>query len=457
MRLQPLPLILAAALTLAASAASAATYYVSTTGNNTNNGALSTPWRDIQYGINHLAAGDTLYVRGGTYNETAITVWGKTSPGHSWYYILPYPNEKPVIDGTPIPGITPGNGIVAIGGGSEYVDFEGFEVKNGANAGILVYNASNLYLAWNDVHDNNSSGIAVTSSTSNPIGTTHDVTVEGCSVHHNVLQNQSLNASSWQQGLSTWRATYVTFKDNYVYENFGEGLDFVCSTNVTAIGNEIWDNFSVDLYLDNARYVTLDHNFIITGWSTSPSSYYRGGNPAAGIEAANENYTSGQNTLDHLTITNNIVVFCQFGFAYSNREYGGGLHNTIISNNDFIQTTDLLLYIENGTTNVHDTTTVENNIFRGRSTVNYSYATSTAITYRTNCWYGGVANTQKSGTGDVLSNPLFVNDGGYDAIDYKLLNSTSPCINAGTTESAVTKDFWNASRSGVYDIGAHEF
>jgi len=44
-------------------------YYVSTTGNNSNNGSLSSPWQTIQFGVNQLSAGDTLFIRGGNYPE----------------------------------------------------------------------------------------------------------------------------------------------------------------------------------------------------------------------------------------------------------------------------------------------------------------------------------------------------------------------------------------------------
>jgi len=61
------------------------------------------------------------------------------------------------------------------------------------------------------------------------------------------------------------------------------------------------------------------------------------------------------------------------------------------------------------------------------------------------------------GSGDITSDQLLVNpSNGGSAADYKL-QSTSPCINAGYTESAVTHDYWGTTRtSGFYDIGAHE-
>src|SRR5689334_9873609 len=57
-------------------ATQAATYYVSTTGSDNNNGtSLSTPWRTINKAAQTMVAGDTVYIRGGTYRESV-------SPAH---------------------------------------------------------------------------------------------------------------------------------------------------------------------------------------------------------------------------------------------------------------------------------------------------------------------------------------------------------------------------------------
>src|SRR6266487_1507660 len=47
----------------------ASSYYVSPSGNDSNPGTINAPWKTLTYAGGQLAAGDTLYVRGGTYNE----------------------------------------------------------------------------------------------------------------------------------------------------------------------------------------------------------------------------------------------------------------------------------------------------------------------------------------------------------------------------------------------------
>jgi hypothetical protein len=60
------------------------TYYVATTGSNSNNGSIGSPFLTIFKGVSVLVAGDTLYIRGGTYLES-INSNNQTIPtGTSW-------------------------------------------------------------------------------------------------------------------------------------------------------------------------------------------------------------------------------------------------------------------------------------------------------------------------------------------------------------------------------------
>jgi parallel beta-helix repeat protein len=447
-------LLAAFLIALISVAANAADYYVATTGNNSNSGNVLSPWATISYGFGRLSAGDTLWVRGGTYNET-LTIWNKNGSSGAWYTVKAYPGETPIMDGTG----KSGNGVIVIGGSnpnvSSYIRIEGLEVKNGGVNGIFLYDAHHIEILKNNVHHNTKRGISVTTASGSAFGTTHHVLVKENDVHHNVLENQSLTASSWQQGLSTINADYIDIIGNKVHENYGEGLDVIQSDHAFVSQNEVWDNFSVNIYLDNAQYTTVDRNFVLCGKSSSPSSFYRSGNPASGIYIANEWY-SVQNPSTDLTITNNIVLRTRLGIAYANSEYGGGLHNTLIANNTVFETDNLLLWFDNGTTDLHTTTTVQNNIFYAKTGTNYAYGVSSGITYVSNCWYNGNSSSRKQGLNDVLTNPQFLSAGTLTAISYKL-TSGSGCIDTGTTHASVTTDHWGTSRGLLYDIGAHEY
>src|SRR3989338_2472099 len=47
------------------------TYYVSLTGSDSNDGSQAKAWKNLNYAISKLKAGDTLYIMEGTYQQTA--------------------------------------------------------------------------------------------------------------------------------------------------------------------------------------------------------------------------------------------------------------------------------------------------------------------------------------------------------------------------------------------------
>src|SRR5947207_14951625 len=74
-------------------------FYVSTTGNDSNPGTILSPWRTIQHAANSVQAGDTVYVRGGVYNESVnISASGSAIAGPITFQT--FPGENAIVDGT---------------------------------------------------------------------------------------------------------------------------------------------------------------------------------------------------------------------------------------------------------------------------------------------------------------------------------------------------------------------
>lgn len=425
-------------LAMLAASANAATYYVSTSGNDANNGAQSTPFATISHAAGIVQAGDTVYVRGGVYNGLVRISSKGTSAAHIAFRA--YPGELPVIDGT---GTAASTDLVVFSS-AQYVDFSGFEVRNGTKIGICIYPGSFLTISGNNVHNNVRNGIWAGYST---FGTTSDITITGNTVTNNVLENQNHTMSGgWAQAVGTQNANRVTITNNKIYDNDGEGIAFVLSDGGVAKGNEVYDNYSVEIYLDNAQTTTVDGNL---AYSTGNSRYYRGGYPASGIGTANESYST-TNPLNTLTIVNNIVSNSKYGFYYSNEANGGGLQNVTVANNTFYKGAVSLLWIASA---AHSGSFVENNVFDqvGNTMTNVAGA---GVTYRNNDWYGGTAGSA-AGAGDVIADPRLANPGGFTAADYKLTVG-SPVVAAGLTVSNVTTDYFGAPRSVAYDLGAHQ-
>ena len=76
------------------------TYYVSKTGNDSNPGTEASSFKSIKHGVSQLSAGDTLYVKAGTYGERFHS-WETPIPnGTSWknpVTVAAYPGHKVTI------------------------------------------------------------------------------------------------------------------------------------------------------------------------------------------------------------------------------------------------------------------------------------------------------------------------------------------------------------------------
>ena len=74
-------------------------YYVATNGSDSNVGSLSAPWRTVAKGLVSLHAGDTLWVRGGTYVERIISPAIHAGTPTQRVMVSGYPGERAVIKG----------------------------------------------------------------------------------------------------------------------------------------------------------------------------------------------------------------------------------------------------------------------------------------------------------------------------------------------------------------------
>lgn len=425
---------------VSAAAAQAATYYVSTSGSDSNSGSLSSPFATIYKANSVVKAGDVVYVRGGVYNALVSISAAGTSSARILF--SSYPGETAVIDGT---GLGSDKNLVYFGSSANYVDWSGFEVRNATRIGLLVYGGKNIGLYNNRVHSSTRNGIYIGSSSS---AKTTDVVVDGNLVYNNVLENQNHSLSSgWAQAIGVSKSDRVRVTSNRIYQNYGEGLDFILSDYGYAAHNEIRDNFSVQMYLDNAQYTTIEQNFI---YSSGDTRFYRGGYPAHGIGLANESYSTS-NPLSDLKIINNIVLNSRWALYYQDYEAGGGLKNTLVANNTFYNATHAMVAMD---ADAHNNSYIQSNVFYQASSGSMTYGTtSSGLTFRHNNWYGGSAGFA-AGSGDIVGDPKLTQPGGLTAPDYKL-RSDSIVLAKGVVTSDVAQDYFEALRNGTNDIGAH--
>jgi len=120
------------------SSAFSAVYYVAADGNDTNSGSISNPFHSVQKAQSLVTAGDTVYLRGGTYLMSESQIALKTS---IWAYVTylnksgsigkrinywAYPGEKPIFD---LKNINPaGYRVHAFQVTGSYIHIKGLEV-----------------------------------------------------------------------------------------------------------------------------------------------------------------------------------------------------------------------------------------------------------------------------------------------------------------------------------------
>ncbi|HHY54286.1 MAG TPA: DUF1565 domain-containing protein, partial [Chloroflexi bacterium] len=122
--------------------AAGAVYYVAPTGNDANPGTEAQPWRTIQKAANSVNPGDTVFIRGGAYNEVVLLTRSGTADNYITFQN--YPGETPIIDGAGKSSSDYWNGLFAIRGVSatnrtQYIKVIGLRVQNsGSNAGFGI-------------------------------------------------------------------------------------------------------------------------------------------------------------------------------------------------------------------------------------------------------------------------------------------------------------------------------
>jgi Right handed beta helix region len=206
--------ILASALMLTVTA-SGATFYVATTGSNSNPGTEDHPFLTIAHAVDTMVAGDTTYVRGGTYNEPGVR-FRRSGTSAAPIRLLNYPNESPILSCTA--NNLEANSFlfynasgwrVAIG----WITLEGFEITN-CYDGIKAFNIHDSTFRLNWIHHNRNQGFLGINGTR--------VVFDRNIVNHNG-DFAGCTACDKQHGIYA-NGTAWTVTNNLIYGNLGYGI-----------------------------------------------------------------------------------------------------------------------------------------------------------------------------------------------------------------------------------------
>jgi len=124
-----------ATATAAATTTPSGVHYVGPDGDDTGPGTLGRPWATLQHAADVAEAGETIFLRGGVYNESVVIDRGGV-PGAPIVFAA-YANETPVLDGT---GMGAAQGIDI--GEADWLTFEGLVVRNFGAFGFVAWGES---------------------------------------------------------------------------------------------------------------------------------------------------------------------------------------------------------------------------------------------------------------------------------------------------------------------------
>ncbi|WP_336784626.1 sugar-binding protein [Paenibacillus sp. MMO-177] len=115
-------------------------YFMSSTGSDQNDGSLNSPFATVAHFVSLAKPGDTLYIRGGFYEQsTDITCSGTEN---AWITIRNYPNEVPIFDGSDYwhTGSSSKTRIAAFFGnaGSNYIVIQGLVMQNYIMSAVTI-------------------------------------------------------------------------------------------------------------------------------------------------------------------------------------------------------------------------------------------------------------------------------------------------------------------------------
>ena len=418
-------------------------YYVSPSGHDSNPGTSSKPWRTIQHAADIMLAGDTVYIKEGTYNERIIP----QNSGSTGNYIIysAYQGDKVTIEGK---GITlpEWGGLFEIQNKS-YIKVSGLRIINAGpydnSAGILVYdNSSHVTIEKNYTYNTTSSGIGVWES--------KNIIIDGNEVE--------LACNDGEQECITVAITDTfEIKNNHIHTGGpgtigGEGIDAKDgSSNGKIYNNHVHHTNRLGIYID----AWDKHTYNIEVFKNIVHDC--GGDGMCVVSEAG-------GLLENVRIYNNIAYhnkWCGFGFGhygepvssrplkdievinntfYNNGEedWTGGIYiesqdaeNIVIRNNIISQNLTYQIQAEEGVP--VQNFTIDHNLIDG---------------YR---GYEG----EIYGVDYVEGDPKFVNPAGANFH----LQENSPAIDSGSSVDAPSDDYKGNQRpiGSGYDIGAYEY
>lgn len=454
--------------------------FVSTTGDDTTgNGSFNKPYKTITYAISKATAGQTIYVRAGTYTENIV--FNKSGEEDKYITLRNYPTEIAIVDcaGKTVEAVVDFNS-------NSYIKVIGLELCNLTQKSDAVFGVfarggeSNLVIANLNIHNIN--GKSASAGHANGIKIVGLDTTKPC--QNILIQNNHIHdcVCGWSEALTvTANSQYIDVVGNTVHDNGNIGID-------------IAGNFGdcTEASLDHARYVYVAENEVyncnsgnadcaglyVDGASNVIFNRNKSYNNQVGLELGSEESATNEEWLPHNNLAINNLIYNnsvrQVGMGGYSAEAGKTI-NTFLWNNTIIHPadgTDVAISMNSG-----ENYSIVNNIIISLGTWNYLINSDLDSTYIKNfLFYNNLlyhANAQWmdaylniAGTEyhtETFQNADFTEDNiitdAYGLNEDYTLAEGSPCIGAGyfTEKMLEFLDLAGNKRTQPIDIGCYKY
>ncbi len=286
--------------------------YVSTDGNDNNTGTFHSPYKSIQYALDHATAGTTIYIREGNYYETLqIRHSGNKNDGH--ITLMPYRNEMVKIDGSKISSDERATNLIRIDGQS-HITIEGLifcDLNSEHSRGIYITdNSHHIYISNNEFYDINTSKLD-----KNNFGGANAISVksyyEKYPIHNIYIYNNDIHDCTL--GFSE---AVVLSGNVYDFEIYNNKISDVTNIGIDIAGH--YGHYHGNEHTNQARNGIIHHNTV------QYCNSYHGAGSASGI------YIDGGKKI---LIKDNVVSYSDYGITVGCETKDKKSYDIVIDNN----------------------------------------------------------------------------------------------------------------------------
>ena len=337
-------------VSLAGGRASAAEYYVSPTGSDSNPGTQASPFATLQKANNSAAAGDTIWMRAGTYSITSQLTLSKSGTSDTnRTKIWAYAGEVPILDISNYGAASSGSDVPAVLVTGSWMHLKGLEIANAkvGSSGSHSYsmlrtkNASNNTFELLNIHNGFGPGLFIDTGTGGNLilnTDSHDnydvngsqgdgQNGDGFGVHY-----QTTGPSTIIRGCRSWhnsddgydlisQEVPVTVENNFAtgcgYGSSGNGNGFKMGSSKTGIRHIVQNNVA---WKNKASGFYANHSTGGNNWYNNTS--YQNGTQFNMLASS---FDSAGNVTGTITLTGTKVHVMRnnIGFPNGNTSMGG--------------------------------------------------------------------------------------------------------------------------------------